>query len=310
MSTILEVVAPVFAIILLGFGAARRRVLEEAAFAALARFTFLVAAPALLFAGGTRPAGGGAWAAAAIVGVSVLVFLAVTFGARRLAGQDLAQAGMLGLACVFGNSVMMGIPVIVAAYGDAGLPALLGILGTQTVVLLGMATMFAEVGRASQAPWRHAARSTLAGIARNPVLIAVLAAMAWNLTGLEVPGVLRRTLELLGAAAPPVALFCLGGSLFGLSVAALWRETLFIAAVKLLALPALVWAAALVLPLSPAEKAVAVTMAALPTGANAFILARRYATGADRSGSAVVFTTAVSVLTLAALITHFRGTLP
>ena len=59
-----------------------------------------------------------------------------------------------------------------------------------------------------------------------------------------------------------------------------------------------------------AETAVAVTMAALPTGANAFILARRYATGADRSGSAVVLTTSISVLTLSALIGHFRGTLP
>jgi malonate transporter and related proteins len=80
--------------------------------------------------------------------------------------------------------------------------------------------------------------------------------------------------------------------------------------VKLLALPACVLALALVVPLTPAEKAVAVTMAALPTGANAFILARRYATGADRSGSAVVVSTALSVLTLSALIAHFRATLP
>jgi malonate transporter and related proteins len=206
--------------------------------------------------------------------------------------------------------VMMGIPVIVAAYGDAGLPAMLAILGVQTVLIIGLATLLVEIGQAGHAPWRHVMRTTIAGVGRNPVILAVIAAMLWNLTGLALPGALRRTLEMVGAASPPVALFCLGGSLFGLSAAALWKDTLAIALVKLFALPALVWLFALVLPLSPAETAVAVTMAALPTGANAFIIARRYATGTDRSGSAVVFTTALSVLTLSALITHFRETLP
>jgi predicted permease len=309
MGTILEVVAPVFLIVLLGFAAARRRVVEDAAFAALARFTFLIAAPALLFAGGTRPHEGGFWAGVALIGASFLVLGAVTWAARRR-GQSLAEAALFGLACVFGNSVMMGIPLVIAAYGEAGIPALLAILGLQTVLVIGVVTLLVEIGMAAEAPWRQVMRSSAAGIARNPVLLAVLAAMAWNLTGLGIAAPIRRTLELLGAAAPPVALFCLGGSLFGLSAAALWRETVAIAAVKLLVLPALVWAAALILPLSPAETAVAVTMAALPTGANAFIIARRYATGADRSGSAVVFTTALSVLTLAALIAHFRETLP
>ncbi len=309
MASLLEVVAPIFLIVLAGFGAARFRVVEDAAFGALARFTFLFAAPALLFAGGTRPHEGGFWAAVALIGASLLVLAGVTLAARR-AGQSLPEAALLALACVFGNSVMMGIPVIIAAYGEAGIPALLAILGLQTILVIGIVTLLVEIGLAAEAPWRQALRSTILGIARNPVLIAVLAAMAWNLTGLGVPGPIRRSLEFLGAAAPPVALFCLGGSLFGLSVAALWRETLVIAGVKLLLLPALVWAAALMLPLSPAETAVAVTMAALPTGANAFIIARRYATGADRSGSAVVLTTALSVLTLAALIAHFRETLP
>jgi len=310
MATLLDVVAPVFALILLGYGAARWRLMDEAGFRALALFTFSLAAPALLFAGGTRPQAGGGGAALALVGSSVIVLALVVVAARLLLRMGLAEAALLALSCVFGNSVMMGIPVIVAAYGDAGLPSLLAILGVQTVVLLGTATALVEVGMAAHAPWRRVIRATAAGIVRNPVILAVFAAMLVNLSGLPVPGTVRRTLELIGAAAPPVALFCLGGSLLGLSAAALWRETLLIGAVKLLALPLVVSGAASLLRLSAAETTVAVTMAALPTGANAFILARRYATGADRSGSAVVVTTALSVLTLSALIAHFRATLP
>lgn len=310
MSAVLEVVLPVFAIIAMGYGAARFRLMEEAGFKALALFVFSLAAPALLFAGGTRPHEGGAGAALAMISGSVIVYWLTLLAGRRLLGMTLAEAALVALACVFGNSVMMGIPLIVAAYGDPGVPPLLAILGFQTMVLLGMATVLTEIGLNAAAPWQRVLRATLAGVAKNPVVIAVFAALVWSTLSLPVPGVVRRTLELLGAASPPVALFCLGGSLYGLSVAALWRETALIATVKLLLLPALVWGLALLMALSPAEMAVAVTMAALPTGANAFILARRYATGADRSGSAVVLTTAISVLTLGALIGHFRETLP
>jgi predicted permease len=310
MSGVLQVVTPVFALVALGYAAARWRFVEEAGFKGMTLFVFSLASPALLFSGGTRPHEGGAGAAVALLTGSVLVYALTVVAGRRLAGMTLAEAALFGLACVFGNSVMMGIPIVVAAYGDPGVPPLLAILAVQTMVLLGMATVVTEIGLNAAAPWRRVLRATVAGIARNPVVLAVIAALVWSALGLPVPEVARRTLDLLGAAAPPVALFCLGGSLFGLSAAALWKETAAIALVKLVALPAIVFGIAAALALSPVETAVAVTMAALPTGANAFILARRYATGADRSGSAVVLTTALSVLTLSGLIAHFRDAGP
>lgn len=310
MGGVVEVVAPVFVLIGLGYGAARLRYVDEAGFKALALFVFALAAPALLFSGGTRQHEGGAGAALALLPASVIIYWIALAAARRFLGLTLAEAALFALACVFGNSVMMGIPIIYAAYGDPGVPPMLAILALQTMILLGMATIVTEVGLNAAAPWRRVLWATLAGIGRNPVVLSVVAALLWSLFGLPVPAVLRRFLDLLGGASPPVALFCLGGSLYGLSVAAIWRETLAIAVVKLLALPALVWVFAMLLGLTPVETAVAVTIAALPTGANAFILARRYATGADRSGSAVVLTTSISVLTLSALIGHFRGTLP
>lgn len=310
MGGVLDVVVPVFALIALGYGAARFRFVDDAGFKVMAMFVFSLAAPALLFSGGTRQHEGGAGAALALLPASVIVYALVVVAARRVMGMTLAEAALFALACVFGNSVMMGIPLIIAAYGEPGVPPMLAILALQTMILLGLATVVTEVGLNASAPWRRVLRATAAGILRNPVVLSVIAALVWSALGLPVPGVVRRTLDFLGGAAPPVALFCLGGSLYGLSVAALWRETLAIALVKLLALPALVWLFAIWLRLAPVEIAVAVTIAALPTGANAFILARRYATGADRSGSAVVLTTAISILTLSALIAHFRGTLP
>jgi hypothetical protein len=310
MAGMLEVVLPVFALILAGFFAAQRRMINQDGFRALTNFVFFLAAPALLFAGGTRPYAGGPGPALAQVGGAVLMYVAMLLVARRVFAMTPAEAAVFGLTCVFGNSVMMGIPIIIAAYGQAGVPPMLGILAVQTVTLLGLATVMTELGLNAAAPWGRLLRSTAMGIGRNPVVLAVIAALVWKALGLPVPQALRSVLEMTGAAAPPVALFCLGGGLFGLAVAGLWRETAFVTLIKLLALPALTYALAKLLGLSAIETAVATTIAALPTGANAFILARRYETGADRSGAAVVVSTALSVLTLSALIAHFRGTLP
>jgi predicted permease len=309
MTGVLEVVLPVFALVLAGFLAARRGMVSTEGFAGLTSFVFVLASPALLFAGGTRPYEGGAGPALAQVGAAVMMYALAFLLARRAFGVSAAEAALFALASVFGNSVMMGIPIILAAYGQDGVPPMLGILAIQTVTLLGLATVMTELGLNATAPWRRLLRSTAAGVLRNPVVLAVAAALLWRGLGWPVPDVLRRLLELVGGAAPPVALFCLGGGLAGLGAAGLWRETLAIALLKLGLLPLLTFALAHLLGLSPIETAVAVTIGALPTGATAFVLARRYATGADRSGAAVLVTTALSVLTLSALIGWFRQTL-
>jgi predicted permease len=309
MSGVLEVVTPVFFVIALGYLAVRRRLVSEAALQGMTLFVFSLAAPSLLFTGGTRPHEGGGGAALAMIGGSVLLFFATVAFARRVFRMTAPEAALFGLACVFGNAVMMGVPLILSAFGPAGLPPLLAILGLQTLVLLGLATVLTEVGLNEKAPIGTLVRATVLGILRNPIVLAVIAAGLVNLTGLTVPGVVRRTLEFIGSAAPPMALFCLGGGLAGIAARKMWRETLAIVVAKLFVAPLIVWGIGLALRLSPIDMAVAVTVAALPTGANAFILARRYATGADRSGSAVVVSTALSVLTLSALIAHFRGTL-
>ena len=294
---VLEVVAPIFAIILMGYLAAVRRWVSEGGFAAMTGFAFSVAAPALLFASGTAGHQGGGGAALAFFLGCALLYAGTVYGARR-AGVALGAAGSLGLNVTFGNTVMMGIPLVVAAFGQPGLSVLLAILAVHSMVLLGAATVVAEVAQSSGA-------KPLV-LLRNPVVMAVLLALVWSTLALPVPAAARTALELLGAAAPPLALFCLGASLTGFAAAGLWAQTGATVALKLAVLPALVWFFCWLLGVSAFETSVAVLTAALPTGANAFLMARRYATGADGSGAAVLITTVLSVVTLSALLTLLR----
>ena len=72
------------------------------------------------------------------------------------------------------------------------------------------------------------------------------------------------------------------------------------------ALPVLVFAICRVMGLSPLETAVATTIAALPTGANAYLLSSRYGTGSAESGAAVLVSSVLSVVTLAVVMGWFR----
>lgn len=304
LATVLGTVAPVFAVVLAGYLAAARGWVGEAGFKGLGTFAFSLAAPCLLFAGGTAGhQGGGAAALAFFLGAATLYAASLWWARRRM---GLARAGGFALDVVFGNTVMMGIPLVTAAYGQPGLAVLLGILALHSMLLLGTATVVAEVARNPGTAPLPLLRATALGVARNPIVMAVLLALVWSALRLPVPAPARATLELVGAATAPVSLFCLGGSLRGLSARASVGRTAVAVPLKLLALPLLVWAWGAVFGLSPLELAVAVTVAALPTGANAFLMATRYATEPAASGAAVLVSTALSVLTLSVAIAVFR----
>src|SRR3712207_5772078 len=192
MAVILGIVAPVFLIIALGFGAAKRGLVDKAGFTGLNTFAFALASPALLFLGGTTGTVGGGRAALAFFLGTAAIYAATLFGARYAAGRSLGAAGMLALDATFGNTVMMGIPLITAAFGAEALAVLLAILALHSMVLLGAATVVAEIGLHAHAPWRRGVRATLGGVGRNPIVMAVLSGVAGGPLGAcGSPGVAR-----------------------------------------------------------------------------------------------------------------------
>lgn len=110
-------------------------------------------------------------------------------------------------------------------------------------------------------------------LARNPLILACVAGIAWKATGWALPALVSHLVGLLAGAALPLGLLAVGAGLTfratTVSPAALgWWNT-----VKLLALPALALLFANLAALSPLERQVAVTLAAMPTAPSAYILA-------------------------------------
>ncbi len=307
MAEIAGIIAPVFAMILLGAGARVRGLLDSGGLRGLNDLTFYLAIPALLFGSVVEAP------ELHVLGVPVLfftgcltVFAVAVLLARRLLGAGLAQAAVIGLNACYGNTVMLGIPIVSAAFGAEGLAIVLPVIALHSIVLLPLATALIEADGSKGAGLRGALRQTLPAMLRNPIIVALLLAMAWRGLGVPVPVALHRLLAMLGGAGPALALFTLGAGLPDFAAQGSLREAGLATLLKLVAQPLLVWGLAHLAGLGPVPTAVAVLTAGTPTGANAFFLARRTGTLAAASAGTVVLSTALSVLTLSAILAVLR----
>ena len=174
-------------------------------------------------------------------------------------------------------------------------------------VLLTLATVMLEsAGAAGSGGIGGAGRTALRALLRNPVVLAILAGIAFGMTGWTLPRPADRFAELLAGAAAPAALVALGGSLAAFRVAGELGQSLPLVALKALLHPLLAWLlAAQVLGLEALPVAVITIVAAMPTGATVFVMAREYDSAVPVASTTVLVSTGVTVLTLAALLVHY-----
>lgn len=306
MNVVLEVVLPVFGLILAGWTFQKGGWLPEGGAKALGVFVFYLAIPALLFRSMARglpelDAASGLYGAY-FGGVAAMYLLAWLIG-RGVFGLGAQDRTMMGMGAGFSNIVIIGLPLIGLAYGDAGLVPTVLIIAIHSPLLIGGTTLAIEALRGGESPLRVAA-STATALVRNPVILGVLTGIAWGATGLGLHPAVERFVTLLAGAAAPSALFALGASLAEFRIRGALAESLAMVGLKLLVLPALVWLlATFVFALPPLWRDVAVLCAAIPTGANVFLLGQRYGLYVRRSATAVLISTAVSIVTLSLLLT-------
>jgi len=248
----------------------------------------------------------------AFFGPAVALLLAVYAWQRwrdAAAQVGTAAPAVRALTAGFGNSVQLGIPLAAALFGEAGLAIHITLISLHALILLSVTTLLVELDLAraprddGSAPSSLAA--TLALTLRNtmihPVLLPVLLGLAWNASAIGLHPVADETLVVLGSAVVPVCLVLIGLSLAYYGVQGHLRSALGLAAIKLVALPALVlvvaqWGFGMAgLPL-----AVLVVMAALPVGSNPLVFAQRYNTLQAEATAAIVVSTLAFIVTLAA----------
>lgn len=305
---VLAKLAAIFLTIALGFIAGRKRWFDgvggtEDAARVLSNLAFFLFVPALLFRTmALADLSQLPWRLLAAYLLPLALFAAAVWAlqGRAAAGIGPAAPSTRAIGASYGNAVQMGIPMAAALFGAEGLALHLTVVSVHGLTLLTLLTALVERDLARSRPssgraavLRAAARNTIV----HPVVLPVLAGLAWNLAGLPLPKPLDLTLQGLGAAVSPLCLVLIGLSLAAYGLQGFGGGALRTSLLKLLVLPALVWAVAQGLfGLHGLPLQVLVMMAALPVGANALLFAQRYSVLQAESTAAIVASTAAFVL--------------
>ncbi len=303
---------PVVLLIGIGFVAGRMKLIRGEAVRDLSNLVFLVLVQALLFR--TMATADLARLDLRSVALYYIVAGAMFFALLLIRGLN-SRSAVLALAAIFSNTLMIGVPLVQLAYGQAGLVHLFTLISMHALILLTLATVVLELlvareqAAAGQGPRRHIA-ATVAQAVKNavlhPVPLPIIAGFLYSLTGWGLHPVVERPLKLLGDAFGPVALVLVGVTLAQTAIGPHLRGALVISVLKTILHPLLMWGAGRALGLTGLPLAVMVVAAALPVGANVFLFSQRYKEAEDLVTASVAVSTLMAVGTVSVVMGLLR----
>lgn len=301
MQALLDIILPVFVIIGFGYLASWRGLFSEAAVDALVKFTQAFAIPCLLFRAISQIDLEASVRATLILsyyaGASIC-FVAGYLGARFLFARSPVDAVAIGFACLFSNTVLLGIPITERAFGNEALSANFAIIAFHApfCYLLGVTSM--ELARNRSASAVEMIKRVVNAMFHNPFVIAILLGLVANVTNLPVPDPIWGSIDLMASAALPAALFGLGGILFSYRPEGDIKAITMVCAISLVLHPTIVYVLGRLLQFDTGDLRSAVLTAAMAPGVNAYVFAHMYGAARRVAASSVLIATASSIVTI------------
>lgn len=295
MSDLISIVFPVFGLIFVGYAAGQFNLLGERTGEGLSNFVFTLAIPSLIFRTMANAALPDAqpWSYWLAYFTALACVWAVSMAiAQRLFRQSYGESVVAGFSAAQANTVLVGIPMILRAYGDEGAVPLFLLIAIHLPITMTAATLMIEGSGGFDI------RVLGKRLLLHPILLGLFCGVAFRMTGLKLSGPPAVMLDMIAGAATPCALIAMGLALKRVGFAANGPLTAIVVVLKLAVHPFLVWILAFrLLPVPPVWAGVAVLFAAMPSGVNAYLFAERYRTGVALSSSAIAATTGLSVFT-------------
>jgi malonate transporter len=306
IESVLGALAPVFFVLALGYLAGKFRRVDNQHVDSLNALVMDVALPAALFVAMAQAPRAEMLRQAGLFATFVVAMLAV-FGlglliSVKLLRRDKRAAALQALTYAVPNVGAAGLPVVAALFDRSAATAAATNIVAAALVAIPLSMLIIE---ALAPPPRPPLPRLLLGLYAKPVVLAPLLGILLSLAGLSPPGVLDRSVMLIGQATAGVALF-----LTGLVVSAqpfrFSGDVALGVVLKNLLQPALTAGLALLL-LPPELARVAVVLCAIPASFFGVLLAIRYRLPTEAIGTMLIVSTVASAATLAAAIALTAG---
>lgn len=290
MLAILKLILPDFLIITLGWLLLHKFRFSADFFKGAERLVYYVLFPALLFYSINQTSWSLSEASYLLVAVACVIATGIGLAWLALPVLKPEIRAISSVAqCGFRFNTYLGLSLAQAIGGPQG-TTIMALLVGFGVPLCNMAAV------AGLAQGRGGIR-ILKEIAKNPFILATIAALVWNLSSLPIPGPVNVALSRLGACALAIGLICVGATLSLQGALAQQKLIGWITAVKLLAMPAMALLVSSLLGLSPTERQMLLIYSALPTASASHVLA------GHMGGDARLVALTMSVGTILAAIT-------
>ena len=297
---IADIVLPVFGVIAVGYGCAWTGLLRERVAEGVSDYVYTIAIPLLIFRTLSEAelpdiSPWGYWLVYfAGAGVAWTIGQMLSLRAFR---RDVREAIVHGFTSGQSNIVLVGIPLVLSAFGEPGAVPLFLLVAVNLPLMMTTASLMMEGTGAglSRAAFLNLARN----LATNLILISFVVGIAAQFAGLRATGAPKAVIDLIAQSAVPCALFAMGLALRRYGVMGDLSMTGAITALKLVVHPLVVWLlVTYVVPLPPVLAGVAVLFAAMPCGINAYLLAQRYNAGVAAAAGAVSLSTTISIVSI------------
>lgn len=285
----------------LGYGGAKLGLFDEGVGAALSRFVFWLAFPALLL-GSMAKAPAPDAAMAGQIGIWLGVLMAFQLGALigcTLSQMDRPTSAGVAMASTCANTAFLGTAVLTSLLGPSILPLVAAFVAVENIVVVGVAVAGLKLAK-GHAETSSAIVTTFMGGLFNPTSVGALVGFAIALSGHHLPGFIARPIELLGGAASPAGLVALGIVMASMrtSLSQNWQYTALVTVFKCAFVPFAMFGAFTAFGAHHSVIVAATVLAACPSAVNVFIQARQADVWADGAATAVFVTTVVSIVSV------------
>ncbi len=304
MSDILHTIIPIFAIIALGMLVRVWGIVKPEFMAPANRLVYYLALPAMIF----RALSKASFKAQFNFEVLVVSLAAVfsVYGVAWIMGRESRlnpnQIGPFVQSAMHANLGYIGLPVAFYYLGQEGFVKASIIAGPMMILQNFLSVVILQT-YASGPSLRNRLSALILKIIGNPVILAVLAGIAFSLADIPVPLIIDRSLGILGGLALPMALLIIGASL---SFEKMWSQlglVVLSAGFKLFVLPLLGLVAFKMLGLTPNDYLPGLILLATPTATVAYVLAKEMGSNSDFIVATISITTLASAVTFAVWLT-------
>lgn len=297
---VFETLAPLILLIALGAGLAHIRFLGREFMNDLNKLAFWIALPALLFTSASHASepGGQTWRLLAVMLAGTLAIIALSWAITPLLRMPAHARGTLVQSAFRANVAYIGIPVLAYSLGGDS-RAMASAVIVMVLLMASFNILAVIVLQSGTHSGRTDVRKVVLSILTNPLLLAGVLGLIVPFLGITLPGFVDRALQSLGAAAVPIALLCIGGSL---AITPLYGRRSWITAAalfKVAALPIIVYFLSRLAGLGVVEQRIALVFASCPTAAASFVMAKQMGGDEALASGSIALSTLLSSVSLA-----------